>query len=153
MTQSGQSGATESLDATAWERLRRALDRDDVAAAYVFGSHGRARAGPLSDVDVGVWATPGLSPRQRFELRLQLSATSAKALGGREVDLVLLDDASPLLRHRAWRDGELIVDRDPRTRVRDEARALVEYLDTEPLRRQTAASVSRRLAEGRFGRR
>jgi hypothetical protein len=65
----------------------------------------------------------------------------------------LLDDAPPLLRHRAWRDGDLLIDRDPRTRVRDEARALVEYLDTKPLREQTALGVSHRLAEGRFGRR
>jgi len=107
----------------------------------------------LSDVDVAVWAAPGSDASSRFALRLELAKAATRALDGETVDLVVLDDASPLLRQRAWRDGELLVDRDPRTRVRDEARALVEFLDTKPLREQTAAGVSNRIAEGRFGRR
>lgn len=141
------------IDGRARGRLRETLDRQQVAAAYVFGSHARGTAGPLSDVDVAVWAAPGLTARERFELRLKLANAAQRALGGTEVDLVVLDDASPLLRHRAWRDGELLIDRDARTRVRDEARALVEYLDTKPLREQTASGVRHRLEDGRFGRR
>lgn len=137
----------------ALDRLRGVLDRDQVAAAYLFGSQSRGNPGPLSDVDVAVWTSPDLDARERFQLRLQLASAAEQALGGQTVDLVVLDDASPLLRHRAWRDGELLLDRDPRTRVRDEARTLVEYLDTKPLRAQMAAGVSKRLAEGRFGRR
>lgn len=144
---------TGALDGASLARLREALDREQVAAAYLFGSQARGSQGPLSDVDVAVWAMPGMDARQRFELRLALAQAAQRALGGQRVDLVVLDDASPLLRHRAWRDGELLLDRDPRTRIRDEARTLVEYLDTKPLREQTAAGVSNRLAEGRFGRR
>lgn len=141
------------LDDTRKASVRTALDSDDVAAAYLFGSQARGRPGPLSDVDLAVWASPDLDARQRFDLRLRLIGAVERVLDGQSVDLVVLDDASPLLRHRAWRDGELLLDRDPRTRVRDEARTLVEYLDTKPLREQTAAGVSNRLAEGRFGRR
>ena len=141
------------LNAAGRKRLRAALDRDGVAAAYVFGSQARGNPGPLSDVDVAVWAAPGSDAGRRFTLRLELTKAATRALDGETVDLVVLDDASPLLRHRAWRDGELLIDRDPRTRVRDEARALVEFLDTKPLREQTAAGVSNRIAEGRFGRR
>lgn len=135
------------------KRLASALDRDGVAAAYVFGSQARGEAGPLSDVDVAVWAAPNMLPRERFELRMRLTSAATKALAGERVDLVVLDDASPLLRQRAWRDGRLLIDRDPVTRVRDEARALVEFLDTKPLREQMAAGVRNRIAEGRFGRR
>jgi uncharacterized protein len=154
MREYGRMASTgDTLDAESRDRLRAVLDRDQIAAAYMFGSQARGNPGPLSDVDVAVWAAPELSSRDRFELRLRLAAAAQRALDGRAVDLVVLDDASPLLRHRAWRDGELLVDRDPRTRVRDETRALVEFLDTKPLREQTAAGVSNRLAEGRFGRR
>jgi uncharacterized protein len=142
-----------ALDTAGRERLRDALDQDGVAAAYVFGSQARGNPGPLSDVDVAVWAAPGTDPSRRFALRLELANAATRALDGETVDLVVLDDASPLLRQRAWRDGELLIDRDPRTRVRDEARALLEFLDTKPLREQTATGVSNRIAEGRFGRR
>jgi uncharacterized protein len=152
-TSQSHAPARGSLDRSSRDRLAAALDRDGVAAAYLFGSQARRRTGPLSDVDVAVWTQASLDARQRFDLRLELSAAATRALGGRVVDLVILDDASPLLRHRAWRDGELLIDRDPRTRVRDEARALVEYLDTKPLREQMATGVRHRLEEERFGRR
>ena len=147
------AGTGTRFDAAGRQRLREVLDQDGVAAAYVFGSQARGNPGPLSDVDVAVWATPDTDARRRFSLRLELAKAATRALDGQTVDLVVLDDASPLLRQRAWRDGELLIDRDPRTRVRDEARALVEFLDTKRLREQTAAGVSNRIAEGRFGRR
>ena len=148
-----QPGEPQTLEEAGRARLREALDHDEVAAAYLFGSQARSRAGPLSDVDVGVWASPLLDARRRFDLRIELARKVRDALRTEAVDLLVLDDSSPLLRHRAWRDGELLIDRDPRTRVRGETRALIEFLDTKPLREQTAAGVSHRLAEGRFGRR
>lgn len=152
MTRMDERGPAVRLDDAALERLSMALDREDVAAAYLFGSQVTGRAGPLSDADIAVWARPGLDADGRFALRLQLTGAAASALGTDEVDVVVLDDASPLLRHRAWKNGRLLVDRDPVTRVRGEARALVEYLDTAPLRAQLAEGVRRRLKEDRFGR-
>ncbi|MGH2866012.1 MAG: hypothetical protein ACRDNK_00370 [Solirubrobacteraceae bacterium] len=51
------------------------------------------------------------------------------------------------------RDGLRLVERDRAARVRREARGLLDYLDTAPLRAMLAAGVERRLSEGRFGRR
>jgi hypothetical protein len=55
---------------------------------------------------LAVWVAPGIDERRRFALRLELANAAERALGGQAVDLVVLDDASPLLRQRAWRDGE-----------------------------------------------
>jgi len=153
VTRIDERGPEIRLDAAALDRLRRALDRDGVAAAYLFGSQAARSAGPLSDVDVAVWAAPGLGSDQRFRLRLILLGAASEALATDEVDLVILDDAPALLRHAAWREGLLLIDRDPRARVRGETGALVEYLDTKPLRATLAEGRRRRLAEGRFGRR
>lgn len=72
--------------------LRDILDCDGVAAAYVFGSEGRGTAGPLSDIEFGLWAARDMDARS--ELRLQL-AGEAEAVLGRDVDVVVLDDAPP----------------------------------------------------------
>lgn len=153
MTRRDERGPAVVFDDAARARLAAALDRDGVAAAYVFGSQARGDAGPLSDVDVAVWADPVLELDDRLDLRLALIDAAERALGSDQVDLVILDDATPVLRHRAWRDGDVIVDRDPATRVRQQARALVEYLDTQPLRDELDRGLRRRLAEGSFGRR
>lgn len=132
------------------ERLVRALDRDPVAAAYLFGSQSSGSAGPLSDVDIAVVLLPA---GDRAEVRCDLFAAVVDALGTGEVDLVLADGAPPLLRHRIVRDGLRLVDRAPRARVRFETRALLDYLDTLHLREALSAGRRRRLAEGSFGRR
>jgi len=139
-------------DEAALERLARALDRDGVVAALLIGSHARGTAGPLSDVDVGVWHDPTLDSPARFRLQLELARDCCRALRTDEVDVVLLNCASPLMRHRAIRDGRRLLERDHATRVSLEARAIVEYLDTEPLRAELARGLRHRIEEGRFGR-
>ncbi|MGI8845354.1 MAG: type VII toxin-antitoxin system MntA family adenylyltransferase antitoxin [Thermoleophilaceae bacterium] len=157
MTKVDPEAEVPPVDAAARARLADALDRAPVVAAYLFGSQASGAAGPLSDVDVAVVtaspapASPGVAPRG--ELRAQLRATAAGALGTEEVDLVLLDGAPPLLCHRVLRGGVLLLDRNPRERVRFETRALLDYLDTAPLRETLAAGRRERLVEGRFGRR
>lgn len=135
------------------ERLTAALDREHVVAAYLSGSQAAGTAGPLSDVDVAVVADPSLSDRERFELRLELAAEAGRTLATSEVDVVVLNDAPPLLRQRVIRDGALLVERDARERIRFATRALLDYLDTKPLRDELAAGLRHRLEEDRFGRR
>lgn len=132
-------------------RLARALDREEVVAVSLFGSHAHGRGGELSDVDIAVWLKP--EGDRGLDVRLALSAAASDALGTNEVDLVILNDAPPLLRHRAIGSRRVLLDRDPRARVRLETKALIEYLDTKPLRAELARGMRSRLEEGRFGRR
>lgn len=141
------------LDDEALARLTDALDREGVVAAMLIGSQARGDVSPLSDVDIGIWHEPSLSPDRRLELRLELSGAATGALGTEEVDIVLLNRATPLMRQRAVRDGRRLVERDAQARVRLEARAILDYLDTKPLRAELARGTRHRIEEGRFGRR
>jgi uncharacterized protein len=141
------------LDAAALERLSNALDSEGVVAAMLIGSQARGNPGPLSDVDIAVWHDPGLDSRGRFDLQLSLAGDAGSALGTDEIDVVMLNQAPPLMRHRAIRDGKRLVERDHDERVRLETRAILDYLDTAPLRAELGRGVRRRIREGRFGRR
>ncbi len=82
------------------DALRRALaGRADVRVAVLFGSQARGTARPDSDVDVAVDA-PGADV-------LGLGAMLACALG-REVDVVLLEEATIPLVERIVRDGIVV---------------------------------------------
>lgn len=140
------------LDSSMRERLAAVFDRDGVVAAVLIGSQARGTAGPLSDVDVGVWHEADLSAEGRLRMRLDLAADAADALGIAEVDVLLLNRAVPLIRHRAVRDGIRLVERDPKMRVRLEARAVLDYLDTKPLRAELARGLRHRIEEDRLGR-
>lgn len=140
------------LDDAALQRLSHALDCEGVIAAMLIGSQARGTPGPLSDVDIAVWHEPGLDPGGRLSLQLELAQVAGEALRTNEVDIVMLNQAPPLLRHRAIRDRKLLVERDPVARVRLDARALLDYLDTKPLRAEMSRGLHKRIKEGRFGR-
>lgn len=152
MTVVDERSRVPALDEAALKRLAAALDRDGVVAAMLIGSQARGTAGPLSDIDVAVWHDAGLEPRQRLDLQLRLAREASRALGTDEVDVVMLNRAPPLLRHRAIRDAVRLVERDRDERVRMEARAILDYLDTKPLREELARGLRHRIEEGRFGR-
>jgi len=141
------------IDEAALERLSRALDQEGVVAAMLIGSQALGNPGPLSDVDIAVWHDPGLDSRDRFDLQLSLTSDAGGVLGTDEVDVVLLNNAPPLMRQRAIRDGKRLVERDHDERIRLETRAILDYLDTAPLRAELGQGVRRRMEEGRFGRR
>ncbi len=153
MTKVREEAVVAPVDAAARVRLARALDAPGVVAASLIGSQASGSSGPLSDVDLGVWLLPELTAPERHRRSLELLRAACEALGTDEVDLVVLNDASPLMRHRAMCDGVRLLERERDARVRLEARGLLDYLDTAPLRATLAAGVKRRIDEGRFGRR
>lgn len=141
------------LDEASFERLSHALDREGVIAAMLIGSQARGTPGPLSDVDIAIWHDPTLDSRARLDLQLSLARDTGSALSTDEIDIVMLNNAPPLMRHRAIRDGKRLVERNHEERVRLETRAILDYLDTAPLRAELGRGVRRRIREGRFGRR
>jgi predicted nucleotidyltransferase len=153
MTLIDEKSRVPAVDEAALERLSDALDRDGLVAAMLIGSQARGTAGPLSDVDIAVWHDPSLDSRARFDLQLALAGDAGRALGTDEIDVVMLNHAPPLMQHRAIRDGKRLVERDHDERVRLETRAILDYLDTAPLRAELGHGVRRRMEEGRFGRR
>jgi len=72
-----------------------------MSSAYLFGSYSLGLAHRESDVDLGVLLRRSHYPtaRERFEAGLRL-AVQLRPATGREVDVVVLNDAPPLLARR-----------------------------------------------------
>ncbi len=129
------------------EDLRSALAGDPrIAYALVFGSSARGSATVHSDLDVAVDLSAGvrLTALDLGELAARLEAAS-----GRPVDLVLLEAAPPGLAYRIFRDGDLIVVRDARQLAERRAKAILEYLDFQPIEELCARGVLAAAAHGR----
>ena len=104
--------------------------RADVRLAYVFGSTVRGEARASSDVDVAASFDPPPAPRDLDQLTSDLGGAI-----GREVDLVSLNTAPPLLAHEIVKTGRILVCRSEDERIRFETRVAARYLDTAHLRR------------------
>lgn len=87
------------------------LEGTAVISAYLFGSMADDRARRDSDVDVGVLLDRRAYPDRadRFDARLRLIAR-LQAAAGRDVDVVILNDAPPqLVRHIMTRGRRLMI--------------------------------------------
>ena len=98
---------SESLIQTVHQRLATSAE-DEVVSAFLFGSRVEGRGHRESDVDVAVLLRPELDRRQRFETRLRLTSELIAALHFNDIDLVVLNDAPPLLARRIVLDGERV---------------------------------------------
>jgi uncharacterized protein len=121
-------------------------DDPRVAYALVFGSAGWAQAGPHSDLDVALGLAAGTT---RGALELGALAARLEEAGGRPVDLVLLDEAPPALAYRVFRDGQLVAVRDPSALAARKARAILEYLDFQPIEELCARGALAAASRGR----
>lgn len=148
----------------------------EVRFALLFGSRADGEGGPGrvridSDWDVAVYLDEGLDRRRRFALQCRMAAdledlaarwwrTRRAQPEDREpagtkappVDLVILNDASALLGHRALK-GEWLLVRDDVARVRYMVRTLARVDDERYWLDLHWQGLRQRAEEGRFGRR
>ncbi len=120
------------------ERLQAAVEvcvRAGAEVVYLFGSQARGRPWAESDVDLAVLLGPSV-PRERYgEVRVQLISELMSVFGSNDVDVVVLNEAPPLLTYEGViQGGRLLYERDRLDRIRFEVRAFQEYVDTAPLR-------------------
>ena len=126
--------------------------RGEILEAYLFGSKATGSAQAHSDLDVAVYLAEARPVTSAFGYAADLATALMRALGTNCVDVVVLNSASPLLYHRALRDGVRILSRDlPATTTR-EGRALSRYCDYVPQLAKLEAAHRARIAAARFGR-
>jgi predicted nucleotidyltransferase len=118
------------------DRLRRELA--DARFAYVFGSILTAAFGEESDVDVAVDLGEPLTPARRYELAADLVAAT-----GREVDVIDLRTADPIIKMQVLRYGRLLLANDQRACYSFAMHTLSEYVDLKIDRAPVEAMIAR----------
>jgi predicted nucleotidyltransferase len=107
--------------------------KPEVDAAYIFGSLAAGRVRPDSDIDIAVLVSEKVR-RDLFRYRLKMMAELMDVLKRTDVDLVLLNQAPPLLAHRVLKKGRLVFERSASARIAFQVRTVNRYLDTQPMR-------------------
>ena len=98
-----------------------------VRGVYLFGSHAEETDNPESDLDLGVVLDDG------YDRGIQLEMLARLAVHGLErADAVILNEASPLLRHEAVKYHLVLYVRDDFDATAYAERAVMEYLDFYP---------------------
>ncbi|MEW6428241.1 MAG: nucleotidyltransferase domain-containing protein [Thermodesulfobacteriota bacterium] len=116
----------------------------EIEAVYLFGSKADDRANALSDTDFAVLTS--MPPQPGFKLQLYEKLTRA---GIDDADVVLLNDASILLRYEAVRLNRVVYQKPGFDRGRYYSRVVREYLDFQPLLNIQREAYKQRLLHGR----
>jgi len=117
------------------EELHRIFARHGVILAYLFGSQAEGKAGPLSDVDIAVLLGPQVPQERWTDVQIDLINDLIGLFHRDDVDVALLNRATPVLAQEVVRSGQVIYEAEPGTRVDFQVATLRRYVDTEPLRR------------------
>jgi len=134
------------------EAARVALEPiEGISAAILFGSRAKGTPRPNSDLDVAILPDPA-STRPRHRLIGAVAVALANFAPEGRVDVVLLDDAPELLRHRILSGGLRLICRDERAWRDLVVGTLREHGDREHYRDLLRKGLQKRLMEGRdFG--
>jgi len=128
--------------------------RLEVRLAYLFGSLVRGRSNKLSDIDIAVLLDEeryrALDEKEPYGYKAALIADLMGMLHTNEVDLVVLNEAPPLLAHEVIRTGVVVFCRDERERIAFEVHTKKRYLDTKPLREIKRHYLYQRIDQGKF---
>jgi uncharacterized protein len=106
--------------------------KPEVLAAYVFGSVATGRTRRNSDVDIAILLGDNIRPSGMFRYRLRLISELGSALHRPDVDVVILNEAPPLLAHRVLSKGKLVFERSASARIRFQVMTANRYADLVP---------------------
>ena len=121
----------------------------EIQAAYIFGSVAQGRARPDSDIDVAVLLGRRLSDARALRYRLTLAGELGAALHRNDVQLVILNDAPPLLAQRVLSRGALVFQRSRAARVRFHVATAQRYEDIVPTMERYVERLKKHVRHGR----
>src|SRR5579863_2135865 len=127
-------------------RLNQLFTQSPVNAAYLAGSLStRTTFGHLTDVDIAILLMDQIKSDQFLDYQLYFFSELAKRLESESIDVVILNQASLLLKLQVIKSGQILFTRDEKQRVSFETKAVMDYLDFKKFDEIQNEALGRRL--------
>src|SRR5437763_306973 len=127
-------------------QLNQLFTQNPVNAAYLAGSlSSRTSFGHLTDVDIAILLMDQIKSDQFLDYQLYFFSELAKRLESESIDVVILNQASLLLKLQVIKYGQILFSRDDKQRVIFETKAVMDYLDFKKFDEIQNQALSRRL--------
>ncbi len=127
-------------------RLNQLFTQSPVNAAYLTGTLlNRSSFGHLTDVDIAILLMDQIKSDQFLDYQLYFLSELSKRLESDTIDVVILNQASLLLKLQVIKYGQILFSRDEKQRVMFETKAVMDYLDFKKFDEIQNQALSRRL--------
>jgi predicted nucleotidyltransferase len=111
-------------------------EKPEILLAFLFGSFAGNQQRPTSDVDIGILFETVPSPATIQDLNEKISTALKK-----EVDLLIINQASPILRMQILKKGKVIIKRNKKEFNRFYVQVVNQYDDLKQVRRKGEESI------------
>ncbi len=126
--------------------------KDEILLVYLFGSALQGRFGKNHDIDIALFLDPtlcgSLDEGKPYGYRAEMIVELMNLLKYDLIDLVILNDCTPVLAHQVIHHGVLLFSRSERTRIRFEISFLKRHADTRHLRKIKRIYSEKRTEKG-----
>lgn len=99
---------------------------ENIIFAYIFGSYVQGKMRPDSDIDIAIYSEKKLDSETYLEIKMDLTDACK-----REIDLIILNDANPLLKYEIYKNNILLFTRDNVLETSYKIKTLFEYNDVK----------------------
>ena len=110
------------------EKISLLAAQYNLALVILFGSHSREESTPMSDTDIAVLIDTNARDIS-YKLELAMLLDFQKVVNNGEVDLVLLNKATPFLKYQVAMEGKLLFEKQNDLYVEFMIKAMKEYED------------------------
>ncbi|SHH76160.1 type VII toxin-antitoxin system MntA family adenylyltransferase antitoxin [Clostridium grantii] len=103
----------------------------NIKLIYIFGSYAKGSNNSKSDLDIAILLYNDYNPLDKLNLIGDLTSIFKRD----DIDLVILNSASAVLKHQVIKYGNLVFMENEDIKVDFEVKVLKEYMDMEPFRK------------------
>ena len=100
------------------------MEYENIIFAYIFGSYVQGKIRTDSDIDIAIYLEKKIDAGTYLEIKMSLTEACK-----REIDLIILNDATPLLKHEIYKNNILLFTRDKAVETSYKVKILFEYND------------------------
>lgn len=118
--------------------IEKLVEDYGIKLLYIFGSYAKGKNTEDSDLDIAVLLDENYNPMDKLSLIGDLTLIFKR----NDIDLVILNSASPVLRHQIIKYGKLVYMESEEIKVFFEVKVLKVYMDMEPFRRTQMKYIS-----------
>jgi predicted nucleotidyltransferase len=109
----------------------------EIEVAYIFGSVAQGKITPLSDIDIAILIDNQQIDENayRYGYKAEILSDFIKLLKTNTIDLVILNEANTLLRHRVLYSGKILHSKNEKKRIVFQTTTISKYNDFQQLMR------------------
>jgi predicted nucleotidyltransferase len=126
--------------------IRSFFNQDDsVHSSILFGSFASDRQHDDSDVDIAVLFDPTCIPEK---MKLFEMCESLSDFLSRDVDLICLNTADPIIGMQVYKSGRVITNRNNRALQNYFSRLMIDYIEIKEIRKSMEEGILKRKIDG-----